>query len=88
MTHTVLAQSQTGKLTEKAKTDFFERLSKALDVAAYISEDAPEMTTQEAQETCRANGSSSTRPPGHGRPPGREPQDSNGLWARVLAAIF
>ena len=33
MTHTVLAQSQTGKLTEKAKTDFFERLSKALDVA-------------------------------------------------------
>ena len=55
-------------LLKKRETDFFERLSKALDVAAYISEDAPEMTTQEAQETCRANGSSSTHPPGHGRP--------------------
>ena len=62
MTHTALAQSQTGKLTEKAKTDFFDKLSKALDAAAYISEDPSETTTQEVQETRRADGSTSTRP--------------------------
>ena len=62
MTHTVLAQSQTGKLTEKAKTDFFDKLSKALDVAAYISEGPSETTTQEVQAIRREDGSSSAHP--------------------------
>ena len=62
MTHTVLAQFHTGDLTEKAKTNFFGKLSKALDLAKYISEGPSETTTQEVQETRRAEGSSSTHP--------------------------
>jgi hypothetical protein len=83
LTHTVLAQSQTGKLTEKAKTDFFERLSKALDVATPLRRRHRKFKRLVVQMDRQARA-----PLDMDGPPGREPQDSNGLWARVLAAIF
>ena len=88
LTHTVLAQSQTGKLTEKAKTDFFERLSKALDVAAYFLRTPLRRRHRKFKRLVVQMDRQARAPPGHGPPPGREPQDSNGLRARVLAAIF
>ena len=48
--------------TEENKADFLDNLNEALDVAEHISDALPETTTQEVQETRRADGSSSTRP--------------------------
>ena len=47
--------------TEENKADFLDSLNEALDVAEHISDDVPDTATQEAQETRRADGSSSAR---------------------------
>ena len=48
--------------TEENKADFLDSLNEALDVAEHISDEVPDTAIQEAQETHRADGSSSTRP--------------------------
>lgn len=62
----------------------FDKLSKALDLAKYISEGPSETTTQEVQETRRAEGSPSTRPLDMGSSGDVKDGDRNALTITAL----
>ena len=62
MLHTLRVRKEEGSIT-KEECDLLESLvERGLDILDFTSEGAVESATQEVQETCRANGSSSARP--------------------------